>query len=269
MPTVKQKQNRPVSIIIYAPSGCGKTSLAAQFPRCGFIVDSQERGIEHLSFRGLVPDPVWIDVVDVTKWSTWEKMLIRIINASGDSKIDTIVLESLTGIENICFLHHAKHRFSTGQYPDGDLTKEGFYNRWQGPKGAARFDWPLLIQALQQCLDCGKNVVVTAHAQQKETTTPEGSTYMTYYPYVEKDTWERIHRWASAVFFLGQRTRENVNASTMKRVAHADFDRIIYTNPTPYCAAKNWYGIERVLPGGVSPKESYENIAKFLQPKGM
>lgn len=255
--------NPPISAIFYSESGGGKTSLAARFPRCGFICDSQERGVQILASRKLIPPPKFIEYVDANSWKSWEKLLIRIVQAKGDD-IDTLVVESMTGIENICFLYHGKHKFCTPQHPEGDFTKEGFYNRWQGPKNAARFDWPDLMEALNEVLESGKNVIVTAHAQSKEVPDPMGVSVLKYAPYSEKDTWTRLHRWASLVGFLAQRIREDRQNKSLKKIAAPDFDRLLYVSPTPFCEAKNWYGMQGPLPQFDSPDKAYGELASQL-----
>ena len=245
--------------MLYGESGSGKTSLAAHFDRCGFICDSQERGITYLVQQGIVPEPVWIkDDLDATSSATWTKLLEEIWKVARDTSIDTLVVESLTGLENICFLYHGEQKFN------GDFSSEGFYNRWKGPKNAARFDWPHFMDALDGVLQSGKNVIVTAHSQVKEDADPQGTTCIKYMPYSEKDTWARLHRWASAVFYLGQRIEEDKKSGGLRKIAKEDYARIMFVSPTPYCSAKNWYGLNGVVPMGDSGREAFLNLSKRM-----
>jgi len=253
-----QKTKAPITTLLYGPSGNGKTSFAAQFPKPGFICDSQERGIDFLCRAKLCPDPVWSETIDADAASSWDKLLKRIWDAALDRSIQTLVLESITGIENICFIYHCREHFNN------DHSREGFYNRWQGPKNAARFDWPKLISALDAVHQNGKNVVVTAHCQVKEESDPRGVNVIKYVPYCEKDTWARLHRWASSVFFLGQILEVDTSKQGLRKVAKQDFDRVIYTEGTPYCVAKNWYGLHGNIPLGSSPQEGYANFKKRM-----
>jgi hypothetical protein len=255
----KTEVAEPMTLLVYGQSGSGKTSFAAQFPSCGFICDSQERGIHFLARRRLVPQPVWIKFVPVDSDKSWQPFLSLIYEAASDDSIQTLVCESVTGIENICFLHHCREAFG------GDFSREGFYNRWQGPKNAARFEWPEFMTALDLVLDAGKNVIVTAHSQAKEEPDPQGVSVLKYSPYSEKDTWARLHRWASMVLFLGKRIEEDKKKQGLKKVAKEDFDRLIFLEGTPYCEAKNWYGLHGVVSLGESPEEGYANFCEALQ----
>lgn len=260
------RKRRPLTLVLYGPSGSGKTSLAAHFPRAGFICDSQEEGILYIQDTGLVPEPVWVDCdFDVESASSWPKLLERIEEASLDNTIETLVVESMTGIEQLCFLYHCREQF------DNDWSREGFYNRWLGPKNAARFEWPRLIAALDLVAKKGKNVIFTAHAQAKEDPDPEGVSVMKWMVYSEKDTWARLHRWASGVFFVGQSLSESRVKKTLKRIADPNFSRILYTTGTPTMLAKNWFGIrgaDAVINLGDSPQEGYENLRKVLRKCG-
>ncbi len=252
----------PMSVVLYGQSGSGKTSLAARFPRPGFIIDSQERGIEFLSKSKQAPDPVWIQTLDVEEASSWPKLISSVIDAARDAEIETLVLESVTGWENICFLYHCEQQF------DGDFSANGFYNRWKGPKNAARFEWPRFMGALDLVLDSGKNVVVTAHSRIKEEADPQGVSVMRYVPYCEGDTWARLHRWASAVFFLGTHIEEDKKKGGLKSVAKSVYDRLIFVEGTPYCEAKNWFGLHGVIPMGDTADEAYKNLMLSLNRGG-
>lgn len=261
--TPKRARNRdPLTIILYGQSGNGKTSLAANFPRCKFLCDSQERGIEFLSRRDLVPQPESIRTnFDADSDRSWNQLLEAVWETVTEN-VETLVLESLTGIENLCFLSHCRDKFG-GNF-DGTQQGGGFFEYARGPKSAARLEIPKLIAALDAVHQSGKNVIITAHSQTKEDTDPQGATVMKYIPYCDKDTWARFHRWASCVFFLGRRIEEDREKRGLRKVAREDFDRLLFTEGTPYCEAKNWLGIHGVVHMGSSGEEAYAALAKRI-----
>jgi hypothetical protein len=63
---------------------------------------------------------------------------------------------------------------------------------------------------------------------------------------------------------MGQNIQEDKQNKSLKKVAKAEFDRIMYIESTPYCEAKNWYGLHGVIPMGESGKEAYENFMGAL-----
>lgn len=262
-PTKNSVFDLPISMVLYGPSGSGKTSFAAHFPRCGFICDSQEQGIVYLAHRDLVPQPSWIETFEVDDNTSWPKLISRIQKAAIDSSIDTLVVESLTGLENMCFLYHCKEHFNDNW--DGTEGRGGFFQYARGPESASRLEIPKFLTALNTCLKGGKNVILTAHSFEKQDMSPDGTEFLKHTPYATKHVWQRIHRWAVTLLFLGTKFEEDKSVKGLKKVAKPDMDRLIYTEGTPTCAAKNWLGLKGVIPMGSSGKQAYENFLKALQ----
>lgn len=262
---VRTKSFDPLTLILYAESGNGKTTLAANFPKAGFICDSQELGIHFLDRYNLVPPPVWIKddynaTADKKSWKTvWPRLLNDIYDAALDNSIETLVVESITGIEKICFYYVCADSF------DGNYTSEGFFNYQRGPKNAAQFEWPNFVDALQTVHNSGKTVIVTAHSKEKEVNRVEGGKHMMHVPHADKDIWAGIHRWASGVFYLGKDISTNRSERGLKKVANEDFERVMYVDGTPYCEAKNWLGLTGKVQLGNSGQEAYANLLKELR----
>lgn len=253
-----------MTMVLYGPVGGGKTSFAAQFGRTGFIIDSQEQGINFLTSRGLVPPPEFIEQIP-NHWRGWEMLVGRIEQAAGDP-IDTLVVESLIGLQTICFAYHAKHRFASRDFPEGDMTNDGFYAFQKGPKNAAQFDWPRLMEALQNVQEAGKQIIITGHSSDKQETSPTGVTYQKSFPVCEKEIWARVSRWASIVGYLGLKVQRDEQASkgTLKKIAKQDPDRYLYLDATAWCEAKNWWGLTGVVDMGGSGQQAYENFMREI-----
>jgi len=244
-------------MVIYGPSGVGKTELAAHFPNAGFLYDPQEPGIVDLLAFRKVPEPMFKEKVIDHKDHL--RMLEKV--ASGKLECETLVEDSLTGFEKLCFHHHCNEHYN------GDLTKEGFYAYGQGPKQAAKFDWSDYIDLLDAVREAGINVILLAHAQVKPYNNPEGPDYDRFIPYLDKETWQAIHRWAQSLLFY------NYCVSTEKKglkTKAKDGERQIVTSWTPAADAKNRYGLPQYIEAGCSGKEAYENFeAAFRKAAGL
>lgn len=242
-----------ISAIFFGPPGKGKTSLCAYFDRPHFLIDSQEQGIKILSQRGLVPTPVGIDIFDVESDTSYQRIIDRMYQLAINTDIGSVVVEGLTGMERMLF--NAYRSSPAWNKPDDD-----FFNYAQGPKAASKFSWPTFITACQAILDSGKNILVTGHTKVKEDTNPEGSKYMKYFPYCETDVWAAMHKWASLVGFITDYTEEDKQSRGLKSVAASTCNRIMYVEGTPFCEAKNWYGLHGVIQMGKSGQEAYHNL---------
>lgn len=242
----------PLGMIVYGPPGVGKTDFAANFPRAGFIVDNQELGINDLIEYQQTKDPVFVEVAETFKQT------LTFIEGVHKRGIQTLVLDSATGFEKLCFIDHCEEHF------EGDWSKNGFYAFHAGPKNAAKTDWPHMVDVLKTVMDHGINVIVIAHSVVKPFKNPDGEDYDTYKPVMENDTWQVLHRWTQSIFFY------NYSADIVKKGARykADSDsecRKIYTQHTPAWTAKNRYGLDPVIDAGTSGEEAYENFCKAFK----
>jgi len=237
-------------MVVYGPSGVGKTSFAANFPKAGFLIDPQEEGIRDLVEFHQCPRPVFIEEAD-----TFSGLIQVCEGVARDSRgIETLVGDSLTGFEKLCFIHHCE------EYFDGDWSRQGFYSYQQGPKNAAKTDWPRFLEALDGVRAAGINVVLIAHSQVKGYTNPEGPDYDRYIPYMDKETWSAVHRWAKAILFYNY----HVEIDRSKKLGPRDKarteveERFIYTDWSPAFDAKNRWGLESLLDAGDSGEEAFK-----------
>ncbi|HEV2172822.1 MAG TPA: AAA family ATPase, partial [Nitrospira sp.] len=119
--TSRQAAAEPYNNILYGPSGVGKTSFAAHFPRTLFIVDRHEKGIFDLLKFNQCPQPVDIWIVD-----TWAGILGRCEQAALRRDIQHVAIDALSGIELLCFRFHCHTHYAD------DWSKEGFMSYSQG-----------------------------------------------------------------------------------------------------------------------------------------
>ena len=238
----------PFTLIHYSPPGAGKTSMWAHMPNVGFIHDSKERGIIFLAKAKQCPAPSWRE--EVSSFDELMLTLSRIANKEVD--IENLVIDSVTGMELLCFHYHC------ATYFENDWSKEGFYAYQQGPKNAAKTDWPRLLDALDAVTGAGINVVVLGHSQVKQTNNPEGADYDTYMPYLDKETWAQTHKWAKAVLFSNfDVTLQLKSKGSKKTIGTGGEGRIMYTQNNAAYIAKNLWGLEPVIDLGTTPRDSY------------
>lgn len=241
--------SRGLKIVIYGPPGAGKTSLAAQFPDPLFIVDDQEEGIKDLQEFGLAPKG--IETITVDKFADLKEETDNVLTKG----IKTLVLDSLTGMEKLCFLHHCQENF------DGDWSRTGFFSFQQGPKNAAKTDWSEYIHTLESISKHGINVVLLAHSATKNNPNPFGADFDKIVPYLDKETWAYTSRWAQAILlFTFQQEVKKERGETRNKAVEESFSRILHCQPAPQHDAKNRYGLPPYIDAGETPKEAFNNL---------
>jgi len=229
----------------------------AFLPKVGFLFDPRDEGITDLVQFGQVPEPYWSE--QSRDWEHTQELLADV--ASGKTGIEHLVVDSLTGFELFCFKHHCEEHF------DGDWSKGGFLAFQSGPKNAAKTDWPMFLDLMDDVRRAGISVVVIAHSQIKPFTNPDGANYDQYMPYLEKDTWHQTHRWAKAVLFHNIEVGLEKVAGRTKAKAGTE-ERAIYTEPGATFIAKNRWGIATRIDCGSSPEETYKNFMSAYMKAG-
>jgi len=247
----------PLKLVLYGPSGVGKTSFGANFPRPGFIIDPQEEGIRTLAGFNIVPEPVFIEQAEDFEGT----LAICGDIAAGKWDIQTACFDSITGFEKLCFAFHCE------EYFEGDWSSEGFYSYQRGPKNAAKTAWPRFLNALDDIRAAGINVLLIGHSRTKLYNNPEGADYDHHVCYSDPETWSAIHRWAQGVLFYNYLVELDLSKKKGPRTKakQEGEGRIIYTEWAPAFDAKNWFELDPVIDGGESAEESFKNFEEAFR----
>lgn len=240
----------PMAAVLYGPPGVGKTDFCANWPNPYFLIDSHEVGINDLVTFGRCPEPEAIETADDFNQA------IRILQDYCNREPGTVVIDSLTGMEGLCFA-----QCCLDEYND-DWSMSGFYSYQQGPRTAGDRYWEKqFIPAMNRCLHAGHNVLAVAHSEVKMYTDPEGPSYDRHAAYLHKQCWQKIHRWAGAVFFYNYYVSVVKEKGDLKAKPRAETEeRQIYTVHTAAYDAKNRFGLPPVIQAGTSGQEAYENF---------
>lgn len=232
-------------LMLYSEAGMGKTTLAAQFPDSIFITTAGEQGIHLYKQRGLVdkkipviglPAPVDNEELVAGAGSIgWNKCMdaLQRFHDGGHSK-KTVVIDSVSGLQDLCFQHSASMLFG------GDMNSKEFTDFYRGYSKAAEQFWgPQFLRLCLAIVKQGYNVILIAHSTPKEVENPTGPNYTRYEPALTKPIWSLTKKDLHGVFFLGQEVIVAVDTKKKQTKAQAE-RRFIGMLPSTYYIAKTW-----------------------------
>lgn len=225
------KVQKAKKVVLYGPEGIGKSSLAAQFPNPVFI-DTEGSTTE-------------LDVRRFPKPTSWEMINQQARHAiqQGPSRIGTLVIDTIDWAEMQC-----------NESVSSSHNKKGIEDFGYG-KGYifAAEEFGRFLNLLQDVVDSGIHVVLTAHAQIIKFEQPdEMGAYDRYQLKLGQKTGSRtaalVKEWADIVLFLNYKTFSVATDDKGKKHKAQGGTRTMYTTHHPAWDAKNRQGLPDELP---------------------
>lgn len=246
----------PMNVVIYGKGGVGKTSLAGRFPRPLFIRPKLDRGVEVLVSMKKIPEPVAVKMV-----TSWDQTLDELRSAIRNKECETVVIDSLTGIERYCFEHVCEQDFRGNWSEEG----KGFYSYSAGPKKAAKREWPDLLDIASDLLEAGKHVVLIGHRAKERFVDPKNPDYDTWQPLLDKKIWEITFGWAEIVLYIEDSFDVEKTDGSITKKATESKGRWMYTQGEPSFDAKNQIGLPAMIDMGSNAEESWKNFVQAVR----
>ena len=228
MELIKGPIKKAVKTCLYGPEGVGKSTFASKFPDPLFI-DTED-------------STVTMDVARFPKPSSWTMLLAQIEHVKKNPGIcKTLVVDTADWAERLC----AEHICSVGNvkgiedfsYGRGYVYLEEEFGRF--------------LNKLQEIIEIGINVVVTAHAEIKKIEQPEEIGGFDHWQLkLEKKTMPLLREWADILLFANYKVYvvnvDNQGAAKGKNKAQGGH-RVMYTTHTPWWDAKNRHDLAEEL----------------------
>lgn len=226
-------QRKPYKVVIYGPEGIGKTLLAKDFP-----------------------EPLFID----TENSTRSYNVRRIQNPNGDSRPSSwaMLMEMVAAVRDGCFPDVQTLVIDTADWAEvlclqdvcSKHKKDGIEDFGYG-KGYtyAEEEWGKLLNRLEEVVERGIHVVITAHAQLRKVELPEETgSYDHWEMKLEKKNAAITKECADIVLFCNYKTLVTKGANPMEKNKASGGTRMMHAVHTPWWDAKNRHGLPEDMP---------------------
>ena len=230
MNITKGKIKTAQKVVIYGPEGIGKSTFASQFPDPLFI--DTEGSTKNLDISRMDKPTSWVMLKNQLTYIKSNPTLCKTV------VIDTIDWAEQLCIEDICSQYQKKGIEDFG-YGNGYVYEKEEFGRF--------------LNSLEEFIDLGINVVLTAHAQLRKFSQPD--------EIGEYDRWELklgkktssqisplVKEWADMVLFANYKTVAVATDKDGKKFKAQGGSRVMYTSHHPCWDAKNRHDLENELP---------------------
>lgn len=229
MDIITGKIQKAKKVVVYGPEGIGKSTFAAQFPNAVFI-DTEG------STNGM-------NVARTPKPTSWEILQDYIRELKNQERYKTIVIDTIDWAEQLCIKAVCDKNNKKG-IEDFGYGKGYVYEKEEFGK---------LLNLLQEVVDSGINVVLTAHAQLKKFEQPdEMGAYDRWELKLGQKTGSQISplvkEWADMVLFANYKTYAVATDKDGKKFKAQGGERMMYTAHHPCWDAKNRDGLPDTMP---------------------
>lgn len=247
MKIIKGKIPSAKKVVIYGPEGIGKSTFAARFPDPVFI-----------DTEGSTKD---MDVARFERASSWAMLMeqIRYVVKNPDL-CKTLVIDTIDWAEQMCVADLCAKNGKKG------IEDFGYGNGYV----YAKEEFGRFLNLLEDVVERGIHVVLTAHAQLRKFEQPdEMGSYDRWELKLGKKTASQtsplVKEWADMVLFANYKTMvynvDGQGAQKGKNKAQGG-KRVMYTTHHPCWDAKNRYGLADEVPF------DYEVIASVIDGRG-
>lgn len=202
-------------VLVYGPEGVGKSTFASHFPDPLFI--DTEGSTRNLDVKRM-PTP-----------TSWPMLIDEVMTIANERPCKTLVIDTLDWAERMCAWDLCQAKGWNG-IEDAGYGKGYTYL-------AERFGQ--LLNRLEDVVQAGINVVVTAHAKISKFEQPdEMGTYDRWELKLEKKTAPMAKEWADMILFANYQTIV-VKSKDGKSKGQGGQKRVMYTTHTATWDAKN------------------------------
>lgn len=220
-------QTAPVKTVLYGPEGIGKSTFASHFPDPVFI--DTEGGTKRLNVKRL-PQP-----------TSWAMLLDEVAEVrKGSVPCGTLVIDTADWAERLC-IQAVCAKAKVNGIEDFGYGKGYTYVKEEFGK---------LLDALEEVLQAGHNVVVLAHAAITKFEQPDAvGNYDRWSMKTSKQVAPLLREWCDMLLFANYKTVvEKVGDGKNAKSKASGGRRVLYTAHHPCWDAKNRFDLPEEVP---------------------
>jgi len=210
-------KKQPEFMIIYGPSGLGKSTFASDFPGPVLFADVEHR-LGHLDVKSVVIDS-WDQLIEFATCC--------ITPGKDEYAFKSIAFDTLDAIELLVRAVVAK---KYGVKDFADIPDKMNFAKWEDIKSCFK----TLIDLCVQIRGTGKNVVITCHSEVKSVNDPMTVSYDRHQPKVQDKPFALFRERVDDLFFVGK----DISAQKKEKRGFADEKRYVFTAWNPAYDAK-------------------------------
>ena len=241
MKIIKGKIPCAKKVLVYGPEGIGKSTFASRFPEPVFI--DTEGSTKDMDVSRFEKASSWTMLMEPTRYGKVNPWICR-----------TLVIDTADWAEQMCVTDLC------ARYGKKGVEDFGYGNGYV----YAKEEFGRFLNALEEVVEAGINVVLTAHAQMRKFEQPdELGSYDRWEMKLGKKTSSQtsplVKEWADMVLFANYKTWSvAVDDKGKKRKAQGG-TRVMHTTHHPCWDAKNRYGLPDEVPF------EYESIRAIIE----
>ena len=224
----KGREQQPPRIMVYGAEGVGKSTFASLAPNPVFV--QTEDGLSEIDTSKFPLARTFDDVV----------MQLQAVRDE-QHEYGTLVIDSVDWLERLVWDRVcADYGVKSIEKADGGYGK-GYVH--------ALTYWRQIVSILNDIRSKrGMAVILIAHAAVERFEDPEHAAYDRYTPRIHKKACSLICEWVDAVLFASRHLRVDSTTGKAAPVGADGGERILRTNGSPACIAKNRFGLPTELP---------------------